>query len=228
MNLNFGDDPYLAIIGDIKDSKKLKNRKSIQEKLKNTLKTINEKYPKNIASKFTITLGDEFQGLLFNGVKVIPIITEIEQEMYPIEIRFGIGIGKISTFIDREIAIGADGPGYYKAREALEHLKQSEQKKQTAKADIRIEAAGGPHKALELINTIFSLMTAIKDSWSDRQRETIWNMQKYQDSQTKAATRLGITQPSVQKNLAKGNYYTYQDAQKVVQEFLAGIGRKDV
>lgn len=31
--------------------------------------------------------------------------------------RFGIGIGSISTKINSEISIGADGPGYYKARE---------------------------------------------------------------------------------------------------------------
>jgi len=135
---------------------------------------------------------------------------------------------EITTLIDPEIAIGADGPGYYKAREALEYLKQTEKKKQAVRANIRIEAVGKQHPSMELINTIFSLLTVIKDSWTERQRETIWNMLNYQDSQIEVAERLGITQPSVQKNLVKGNYYEYKDAVKVVKKILSEIGRKDV
>lgn len=40
------------------------------------------------------------------------IITEIESVLYPVNIRFGVGIGKITTEINRELSIGADGPGY--------------------------------------------------------------------------------------------------------------------
>ena len=40
------------------------------------------------------------------------IITEIESVVYPVNIRFGVGIGKITTEINRELSIGADGSGY--------------------------------------------------------------------------------------------------------------------
>jgi len=224
----FDTNTYIAVIADIKGSKTIENREEVQKKLKKTLLNLNKKYSTFIASKFTITLGDEFQGLLFNGVKIIPIISEIEQEMYPITIRYGIGIGEITTQIDPDLAIGADGPGYYRAREALEFLKQIEKKKQAGKATIRIEAVEKQFPPIELINTIFTLLTAIKDSWTERQRETIWNMLNYQDSQIAVAERLGITQPSVQKNLVKGSYYEYKDALDVVQKILSEIGRKDV
>jgi len=228
MNNFFRNNTYVAVIADIKGSKAIKNREQIQEKLKKILHNLNNKYSTYIASKFTITLGDEFQGLLFNGMQILPIISEIEQEMYPISIRYGVGIGEITTIIDPEIAIGTDGPGYYKAREALEYLKQTEKKKQAGRANIRIEADGNQQLSMELINTIFSLLTVIKDSWTERQMETIWNMLNYQDSQNEVAERLGITQPSVQKNLVKGNYYEYLNAFKVVQKFLSEIGRNDV
>ena len=80
--------PYIAIIGDIKSSKKLSDRKAVQDKLKRVLMKVNEKYDRDIASKFTITLGDEFQGLLCNGKNIIKIIFEIENCMWPIDIRF--------------------------------------------------------------------------------------------------------------------------------------------
>ncbi len=53
---------YFAIIGDIKASKGLSGREEAQEKLKKILKYVNEVYQNNIAAKFLITLGDEFQG----------------------------------------------------------------------------------------------------------------------------------------------------------------------
>ena len=54
-------DRYIAIIGDIKDSKKLNDRKKIQEKLQKVLNEVNQKYYEDISSNFMITLGDEFQ-----------------------------------------------------------------------------------------------------------------------------------------------------------------------
>ncbi len=228
MFFHFHFNPYIAIIGDIKDSKKIISRDEVQEKLKKALNDINNKHHEHIASKFTITLGDEFQGLLNNGKNIMAIITEIEMKMYPLRIRFGIGIGQIITEINHEMAIGADGPGYYKAREAVEYIKQNEKRKQASEADVRLEIEGERQETVDLINTILSLMTTIKHSWSERQRQTIWDMLEHQDSQSNAAQRLGIRQSSVQKNLANGNYYTYKEAINTVEKAFGEIRRNDV
>ena len=93
-------DKYVAIIGDIVDSKKIKDRKAMQQKFKNLLTDINMKYSEDIASKFTIILGDEFQGLLKNRSHIMKIICEIEMAMTPIELRFGMVIlAQISILI---------------------------------------------------------------------------------------------------------------------------------
>lgn len=84
--------PYIAIIGDIKNSKKIEDRNRVQKKLNEILNDINEKYQDDISAKFIITLGDEFQGLLGDGKNVIEIIEEIQWKMHPVEIRFGIGM----------------------------------------------------------------------------------------------------------------------------------------
>ena len=41
---------YVAIIGDIKQSKQLEERDAIQEQLKNVLSRINQKYERELAS----------------------------------------------------------------------------------------------------------------------------------------------------------------------------------
>ena len=119
MFFSFSNNSYIAIIGDMKNSKIMNDRNSVQNELKKILNNVNEKYSKDISARFMITLGDEFQGLLHDGAHVMQIIEEIQSEMHPVEIRFGIGIGPITTEINYEMAIGADGPGYYKARQAI-------------------------------------------------------------------------------------------------------------
>lgn len=228
MFLCFSCRPHIAIIGDIKDSKKLNNRNEVQKKLIHVLDEINEKYKDDISSKFIVTLGDEFQGLLCNGANTMQILFEIERQMYPVKLRFGVGIGEISTDIIREMSIGADGPGYYNARKAIERLKSDEKRKQTNPADIRIEITDNNQASAILINTILTLMTAIKETWTDRQREIIWDMLEHQDSQSDVARRLSIKQPTVQKSLSKGKYFAYKEAFDTIEKALKEIRREDV
>ena len=129
---------YYAIIGDIKRSKKIENRCEIQEKLKKILDNVNSIYNNDISAKFLITLGDEFQGLLEITAPILEIIKYIQSEIYPIKLRFGVGIGNVSTLINHEAAIGADGPAFYAAREMIEFLREQEKKLKKQAADIQI------------------------------------------------------------------------------------------
>ena len=211
---------YLAVIGDIKKSRDLKNRNEIQKRIKETLNDINMKYTEDIASKFLITLGDEFQGLLRTGKNVLKIVTEIKMRLYPVKLRFGLGIGKITTDINYEMALGADGPGYYCAREAIDILKEKEHGKRVVPADICIKMEVCKEDRELLINTVFELLKTVEDGWTVRQREIIWDMLKNQDGQQRTADRLGITQSTVQKMLAAGTYYTYERALENVEKVL--------
>lgn len=129
---------YYAIIGDIKRSKKIENRCEIQEKLKKILDNVNSIYNNDISAKFLITLGDEFQGLLEITAPILEIIKYIQREIYPIKLRFGVGIGNVSMLINHEAAIGADGPAFYAAREMIEFLREQEKKLKKQAADIQI------------------------------------------------------------------------------------------
>jgi len=223
---SFNNKPFIAIIGDIKASKEIENRNEIQKKMNKVLEEINKEYKNDISSKFLMTLGDEFQGLLNNGTNIMNIIFEIERQMYPINLRFGIGIGKITTNINKEMAIGADGPGYYKAREAIEFLKSNEKKKKAVISDIWFKVEDNDQIVIVMLNTILTLMKAIKDSWTNRQREIIWDMLENQDSQVKVAERLKIQQPTVQKSFSKGKYYTYKNALDIIKKVLKEMKNK--
>ena len=214
---------FVAVIGDMKDSRHLENRKEVQVRLQGILDRLNEKYKDEIVSRFLITLGDEFQGLLSSGKYILDMVNEIRMEMYPVRLRFGIGLGQITTDIRTEMALGADGPGYYRAREAVELLKEREKKKRSVLAELCLKMDETHRDKEILLNTVFDLMYVVESGWTDRQREVIWDMLLHGDGQQNTASRLDITQSTVQKTLAAGSYYTYESALKNASEILGDI-----
>ena len=214
---------YIAFIGDIRNSKNIEDRKSIQIKLNNVLNELNIVYNSTIMSNFIITLGDEFQGLLCSEKHLMEIILKIKKALYPVQLRFGIGIGAITTDINPEMSLGADGPGYYYARTAINEVKLSEHKKKTADYDIKIILNNNDSVLTISLNTIFMLMSCIENSWTDRQREVIWDLLEHKGNQNTAAKRMGITQPSLQKTLSNGHYYAYKTALENIDKILEEV-----
>lgn len=108
------------------------------------------------------------------------------------------------------MAIGADGSSYYRAREAIEQLKKEVKKNKKVPSDIRIEIEQDVNSISTMLNTIFSLTLVIRNNWTERQKEIIWEYDKVKGSQTECAKRLCISQSSVQRSLKNGNYYAYK------------------
>lgn len=214
-------DKYVAIIGDIVDSKNINNRKSIQRKFKNVLTEINAKFSEDIASQFTITLGDEFQGLLKNRDNIMKIICEIEMAMSPIELRFGIGIGGVSTDINFDNSPEIDGPAYHRARKMIKEMESKKFQYTERHTNIMICSEENNIEIDELLNSILSVCTALKSKWTDRQKEIIYAFLSNDENQYKAAHILNIGQPSVNKALSKARFYSYKSAIDTVNSFLS-------
>ena len=211
---------YCAVIGDIIHSKQIKDRESFQASFKRGLNNINNNTQNDVASNFIVTLGDEFQGLLSSPHRLISIINTIKAIAYPARIRFGIGIGSITTAIDKSASLGADGPAYHHARACLEHIKKSETAHVQPEREILLKSELMPPHLDDTINAIFSLCTLIEKRWRDKQREKI-SVFTITGSQVDAAKKLGISQPSLYKGLRTAGYNTYMYALDTVQQTLS-------
>ncbi|HIV92796.1 MAG TPA: SatD family protein [Candidatus Eisenbergiella stercoravium] len=223
MSTFHSDRSFVAIIGDIRGSRSLTQRREIQENLGTILQEINEGFEADIAAKFLITLGDEFQGLLFDGRSLLKIIEKIKMSLYPVTFRFGIGMGRITTDIYPEMALGADGPAFYRARSAIELLKENESKKKAVLSDLSFRFEEKNSTTERLLNTVFTLLYSLEHTWTDRQREIITDQLFHQDGQKASALRLGITQSAVHKALSAGSYYTYEKALKEITSVMEEI-----
>lgn len=227
MHVTSSNNQYIAIIGDIIDSKKIENRNEVQNKLKNVLCKLNNEYSEDIVAKFGITLGDEFQGLLKKSENVMQMILEIEMAMTPVQIRFGIGIGTINTEINYENSSEIDGSAYHRARKMIKKIEHKKSQYSEPESNIMINTDDDNIELDELLNSILSVCTALKSKWTERQIEIIHAYLLNSENQYKAAYSLHIGQSSVNKALKNAKFYSYQSAINTVNKFLNKKRRDD-
>ncbi|BES65834.1 SatD family protein [Gottschalkiaceae bacterium SANA] len=216
---------YCAIIGDIVKSRTIVERSEAQVKLNNILNDVNSIFSEDIESKFIITLGDEFQGLLNTPIHLLKIIDYIKMNFEWSNIRFGVGFGEMQTEI-RAQAIGSDGPAYHVARKAIENIKEEQKrnKKESVTRDILIYGQTNGNRALyTAINTAISLCNVIENEWSEKQFEVINEMEFTDQTQREIAQKLQVTQSSIQRRLVTSNYFSYRNAKETLQEIIMDV-----
>lgn len=210
---------YVAIIGDIVGSRKIKNRNELQNRLNSILKEINNEYSHVIAADFLITLGDEFQGLLESSEYLFEIVDKIRFSMYPVKLRVGVGIGTIDTEVVRHMAIGADGPAFHYARKMMEELHMNEASQQSRMMNLKLWM-NGDEDLINLVNSNLSLCSCLENGWTEKQIEAVSSI-LYQDiTQRELAGKLGISPSSVQRRLNSAHYYDYRSAREIITEIF--------
>lgn len=220
-------DKYTVIIGDIIDSRKISDRKKFQSVFKETLENINVKYQEDLAAKFSITLGDEFQGLLKSKKNILNIIFDIEMALWPKKLRFGVGIGEISTEISYYNTAEIDGSAYHRARKMIDLLKSKEGQHSKRTANILIASNKENLEIDNILNSVLSVTTALKSKWTIRQAEIIDTYLKSEENQYQTASKLKIGQSSISKALSSANFITYQAALESVSHFLAQMEKNN-
>lgn len=200
---------YLALIADVIDSKMVQERLDLQKQVEKTLQKMNELFGDYLASRFTLTLGDEFQALLEVDAPVFQIIDTLRSELNPTQLRFGIGLGEIVTAIDPLQSVGADGPAYWNARAAINFVHQKNDYGNT-----QIYFSSGKENQDFFVNALIASGEAIRSSWRDSQEEILLNLLKrsvYSESfsQQDLAQSLAINPSALSKRLKSSSIRVY-------------------
>lgn len=191
----------IVVIGDIIDSKKIDNRKNVQNKLAELLDKINHDYQKYIESSFKITLGDEFYGSLNNFSPVIDILQILEVAFKEIDFRFGIGYGEFNN---------NQGIAYENALKALKIVKNK-------RFNIHLISADTDNY-FQIINLILHLYFCIFNSFTFNQKFIIYNLSRG-ENQTEIAAYLGSSQSSVSQSISNINWKLLVKSAAFLKEF---------
>lgn len=220
------DQILLAIIGDIIDSKSIKQRKEVQMKLNKILSNLNKDYKKYIVSKWTITLGDEFQVLLEPNLEVFKMLDYISYKMYPLKIRFGIGLGEIYTDINYKKSIGSDGPAYWRARESIEFIHENNNY-----GNSKILFTSEKEEDDDLINNLIHYTDWMKENWTTTQREVLNILIKnniYNDDfkQKDLAKDIGISESAMSRRISSSGIRLYLSSRNSIAKSIVSKGEE--
>ena len=153
---------YYILMGDIIKSGSFPAL-NIQQNFKKLIATCNKKLEKHILSPYTITLGDEFQGVANSlkwSVNSLFYLEEtiLKNQLY-FKIRYVIHYGEIKTSINKRVAHGMMGTGLARARELLT---------QNEKRGDRFLFALPDQTISSILNKLFSTLNTIIMDWSEK------------------------------------------------------------
>ncbi|MHC1605391.1 MAG: SatD family protein [Candidatus Methanofastidiosia archaeon] len=207
-------DRYVVLTGDLKSSRKSKDRAKIQEKLKNSLSVINEEFEEAIVAKFVVVGGDSFQGMVLSP-QYIPDIYYLFFEKIEHQFYLGIGIGNISTVLSKNVG-EMDGEAFHRASAALEQAK---------KENVWIRFKSG-WEADSIFSSLLNFAADAMWGWTKRQREIVMHYKKAKSEKSSVtmqeiADDMGIKKQTVSKILKRSKYKMIEEAKKSFVDFVS-------
>ena len=219
---------YIALIGDIIESKKIQDRAQVQQQLLRLMKELNWQYQDYLISPFTVTTGDEFQALFSPNSYMFQIIDQLSVAFSPYEIRFGIGVGEMVTEINKEQSIGSDGPAYWLAREAINHIHD---KNDYGINHISVFLAN--EEVSWTVNAMLAACSFIQSKWTEVQYDVLKqllteNIYDETFSHKEIARSLGITPSAFNKRIKASGLKIYLRNKRVaMNQILKEIAKEE-
>lgn len=186
-----------------------RERPKIQERFKELIQYLNKRYTKEILSRFVITLGDEFQGLLLSATPIPDLMWDIEHRFSDRDLRVGVGFGVLYTPMQKE-AINVDGPALYNARTAIENARSK-------------RFLGGVFVGFGEIDQVMNGMARILSfhrSTLTEQQLRIAELMRKGFTQMEAADQLKISRQAINKQVRSIGWGAYLEAELAWRIFI--------
>lgn len=211
--------PFLAVLmGDLVDSERHDDPQRLHADFNAAIDSQNALLAAAIASPLTVTLGDEFQGLLQSLVAAARAAREIRFDLMrrAVDCRFVIGLVDLKTALNRERAWNMMGPGFAAARERLGEKRSGNHYRFSVPQDALLET---------LLEAIGASLTAIERNWSKAQRDVVIALLEGASIAEVARARdVGI--PNVYKVRSAGDYDLYTTEWNAVQQALGALDHR--
>lgn len=186
----------VALIGDVVESRRSRNRQALHDRLQAVLTTVNEEGP--VHDPAVITLGDEFQGVYDTLGDALRASFHIRMLLHPVDVRFGVGRGSV-TVLDRERGIH-DGPAYWNAREAIEKAKHRAARAQTRTSRTAYVSPEDPPGHADAVQAALDCLDLMIGSMSDTSRSILGGLMEGH-TQQEVAAGLGVSASAVSQQV---------------------------
>jgi len=208
---------HFIVMGDILKSSKYDGRELMRD-FKRLVLSCNKKLADGILSPYTVTLGDEFQGVsksLHWSVQSLLYLEESSlQKGFPFALRYVVHYGRIDTPLNRKIAHGMVGRGLTHARELL-----------------TTKHRGLPRFLFDLPNQnlatqlsqLFGVMASITRDWKRRDADLIFDMLSSDDN-TAIGAKHGKNRSQIWKRRRNMHVDDYKALRAIAIQLSQGEG----
>jgi hypothetical protein len=210
---------YAVLMGDIVGSERAPSLQAIHRTFNKAVGNANEVEAAHIASPLTITLGDEFQGLLTAFVHAWDTAVALRLELLSagIPCRFVVGVATLKTPLNRKEAWNMMGTGLSAARDKLND-------KRTTSA-YRFSFPDAPVEEL-LLDTVGDALTQIEDAWTPTQLEYYSKSRAAKRGNAEVARKLGVSARSLYKVLHAGRADVHKRQIQAIRTALTQLDKR--
>lgn len=186
---------HVAVIADVIRSRSYPDRSVVQRRIEHLLTTITETIPP--IKPFSPTVGDELQAVYSsrNQALAATLWAALLAEEGP-QLRFGLGQGEVFDVDSASSDQVQDGPGWWRAREAIEDVTELQKRHQS----LRTRFVGPQKHDDAVINAYLLARDHMTASMSVNTRRYARGVAEGK-SQDQIAAEVGVTQPAVSKAL---------------------------
>ena len=210
-------------MGEVKPPIDTKEIDTMQNSLMKTLGALNVSLDKDLAAIFILTATNVFLALWSSVGRLMEAIERIRFAVWPCQVNFGIGIGEITTGIDKTHDLRSDGPAWWEAKTALETAKKS--KRKTCGVTDAVISGLSDFDVSMLVGDSLVLLQAIRQRWTQGQAEmvetiVIANGFSTDLIQKDLAMNLGIDQPGLNKKMKSALVNDYFRTANTIQNLI--------
>lgn len=208
---------YAALMGDLVRSESSAAIATLHDHFNTAVDRQNEARKSALASPLTITLGDEFQGLMTSFPEAAAAARAMRLELlgHGIECRFVIGAVALRTPLNEKRAWNMMGPGLSAARAKLNDKRSPSLYRFSFPDDVLLE---------RLLDAIGASLTAIERRWTETQRGDVLAALDGLSAADIAARR-NVSVHTVYKVQRSGELDLYLTQWHAVHEALATLDR---
>ncbi len=200
---------YCVLTADIHQSRLQEDRQSLQSKIEALLAEANTTFQSEIKVLFSVTLGDEWQGVVNNLAAGYKIATFFLEEFHPVRLAIGLGEGLVETEW-RSRSAEMDGEAFHRSRHALEEAK---------KAGRALYFASSHSQEDLLFNALARLLQLMREDWSEKQFKK-FKLYKQFRNESKTAREIGVSQSDIHQTLLAIHAADYLQAESDFLSYL--------
>ncbi|MND75044.1 hypothetical protein D3C81_637940 [compost metagenome] len=202
------------LMADIIDSRE-KDELILMWQFKDLVHDLNYIYRNKISSPLTITLGDEFQGIISDLENLIQILFYIEEQIikrgFIFKLRYAVSESDIDHInLNTYASYGMLSEGLIKTRDTLNHSKKNKSRFNFLLKSIN------PKKALKL-ELLFSCYQAKIDSWDRKDKDIIKEYLDNNKDYKSIASTLNMYDSTIWKKLHRLDIETYINLKTLIE-----------